>query len=93
MFKSTIAVLFSLCAAFFVMAADLDDCFIRHDYSSGVKETFYGKSSSKPADFGTVQNHLSVYGPDGVNTAVHPDADWGTIFGSKNSDGILNKTD
>lgn len=71
------------------LATDLEDFYLRHDFSSGARETSYGPNSSATKDIGTA-TATAVYGPDGAGTAVHPGNAWNDIFGSNNASSLVN---
>ncbi len=71
------------------LATDLEDYYLRHDFSSGARETSYGPNSSATKDIGSA-TATAVYGPDGAGTAVHPGNAWNDIFGSNNASSLVN---
>ena len=79
----------TICAATSALATDLEDFYLRHDFSSGARETSYGPSSSATKDIGSATT-TAVYGPDGADTAVHPGDAWGEVFGNNNASSLLN---
>ncbi len=71
------------------LATDLEGFYLRHDFSSGARETSYGPNSSATKDIGSA-TATAVYGPDGADTAVHPGDAWNDIFGSNNASSLVN---
>lgn len=86
--KTALAVA-TICAASSALATDLEDFYLRHDFSSGARETSFGPNSSATKDIGSA-TATAVYGPDGAGTAVHPNSAWGEIFGSNDASSLLN---
>ena len=78
-----------ICTAASALATDLEDYYLRHDFSSGARETSYGPNSSATKDIGSAAA-TAVYGPDGADTAVHPGNAWNDIFGSNNASSLVN---
>ena len=79
----------TICAASSALATDLEDFYLRHDFSSGARETSYGPNSSATKDIGSAAA-TAVYGPDGADTAVHPGSAWGEAFGNNDASSLLN---
>jgi len=78
-------------AAISAQAADLEDFYLRHDFSSGAREISFGADSTLTADpIGSSATATAVYGQDGAGTAVYPGSAWGQAFGNNDTSSLLN---
>ena len=80
----------AICAVSSALATDLEDYYLRHDFSGGARETSYGASSTLEEDPIGLATATAVYGQDGAGTAVHPGSAWGQAFGSNDAESLLN---